>query len=77
MNKKLIFSVMLVLLLVFVAIMAFAQNSPNVRWEYMTIRADIESNSAAFNQRANQLGQEGWELVLNEGYGVVFKRRLP
>jgi hypothetical protein len=80
MNKKLIFSVLLICLLVFVAVMAFSQSSPssNVRWEYTTL---IPSDDNAFKQGANALGQEGWELV-STGTGwntraCTFKRRLP
>ena len=75
MNKKLIFLVMLVCLLAFVAVWAFAQNDPGVRWEYTSL--DYSSNVM---ERANKLGTEGWELVQITGssYGKwIFKRRLP
>jgi hypothetical protein len=81
MNKKIIFSIMLVLLLAFVTVWAFAQNSPSIHWEYMLVNRRQMSQ-----QQANKLGAEGWELVT---YGMVgggdtpawdtfiFKRRLP
>ena len=80
MNKKIIIGVLMFCLLAFAAVMAFSQNVPsgNVRWEYTTITFDID--------RANQLGQQGWELVTSSAqtngvsqssYFLVFKRRLP
>jgi hypothetical protein len=62
MNKKLIFSVLLVIcLLAVVSVVAFAQSSPNVRWEYRSF------NGSRINQPAidelNDLGKEGWELI--------------
>jgi hypothetical protein len=71
MNKKLVFSVMLICLLVFVAIFAFGQNSPNVRWEYY--RLDNISIT-----EFNRLGAEGWELVVVLAPSIsFFKRKLP
>ena len=76
MNKKLIFSVLLVCLLAVVAVVAFAQNTPNVRWEYRVIVANPPTN-----ENLNALGREGWELVTNSedsvNYNLIFKRRLP
>ena len=81
MNKKLIFTILFVCLLAFVAIWAFAQTSPNVRWEYTTLSFNQFNNNSinSFIQQANQLGQEGWEVAANGAGGsvVVFKRRLP
>jgi hypothetical protein len=74
MNKKLIFVIMLVCLLTFVAVMAFSQTSQNVRWEYT---GDIVGGLTSRVQRANQLGAEGWELVTVNGTEMIFKRRLP
>jgi hypothetical protein len=79
-NKKLIFSVILAaFLLSFVAVMAFSQTSPSVRWEYTAFRPGDLSASNQVVQQANQLGREGWELVTFEnGQGtLLFKRRLP
>jgi hypothetical protein len=70
MNKKLIFSVLLICLLAIVAVLAFGQNSSSVRWEYTSI------SYSDFNSRANQLGSTGWELVAATN-NLYFKRRLP
>jgi len=76
MNKKIIFLVLLVCLLAFVAVLAFAQNSTNVRWEYISV-------TVTDADQANWLGKEGWELTAaTEKYGTIyqtlfFKRRLP
>ena len=71
---------MLVLLLAFAAVFAFAQNVPrNVeRWEYSQLRADYNNWNATI-QNANRLGAEGWELVLWDPQrdDWIFKRRLP
>ena len=78
MNKKLIFSVLVVCLLAFVAVFAFSQNTPrNVeRWEYIAISGGF--NEASVLARANQLGTEGWELAsYGQNSTFVFKRRLP
>jgi hypothetical protein len=79
MNKKLIFTVMLVCVLGFVAVLAFAQNNQNVRWEYFILNTRRSSQELA--SRANELGQQGWELVTNNNDGdywyLMFKRRLP
>ncbi|MDR1466486.1 MAG: hypothetical protein LBI40_02570 [Treponema sp.] len=83
MKKKLIFSIMLVCVLVFVAVVAYAQNSPNVRWEYTTFdSADL--NQAGIKTECNRLGLEGWEFVSATRDSnrsapsiMVFKRRLP
>jgi len=81
MNKKLIFSVLLVVcLLAVVSVVVFSQSSPSpsVRWEYTSFRGDIH-NMRATMQKANQLGAEGWELVQWEPQldDLIFKRRLP
>ena len=82
MNKKLIFSVLLVCLLVGLAVVAFGQTSSNVRWEYRWIRSESK-NSPPSIQRLNELGMEGWELVTvttdfeTDWYYAYFKRRLP
>jgi len=78
MNKKrLVFSVLLVVcLLAVVSVVASAESSPNVRWEYTSV-------AALFNQvveRANTLGADGWELVtIIEGkttFTLIFKRPI-
>ena len=71
MNKKIILGLMLVCLLAFGAIMACSQSSTNVRWEYTTYNDDD------LIQGANNLGQEGWELVNVVNRTAFFKRRLP
>ena len=70
MNKKLIFSVVLTcVLLTIVAVSVFAQTNPNVRWEYTTSGRNLE--------RANELGQQGWELFTTcPERGWIYKRRL-
>jgi hypothetical protein len=81
MNKKIIVSVMLVGLLVFVAVMAFSQNNSTstVRWEYTVLNVKY----TLFEEEANKLGAQGWELVSVSGVGSTttpwyhFKRRLP
>lgn len=89
MNKKIIISAIVICLLVFVAVLAFTQNSQNVRWEY-TIRyigqhdiSDPQKNNYV-KSIANKLGEEGWELTsvlggvpVNNITGLIFKRRLP
>jgi len=76
MNKKIIFSVMLVGLLVFGAVMAYSQNNSTVRWEYKVI---LSVKSSLIEEEANKLGNQGWELVSVNGNGpsLYFKRRLP
>jgi len=75
MDKKII-GALVASLFVFVAAMAFAQNSPSVRWEYLI------TNTTSV-QRLNQLGSEGWELVAVIGNPAAnndrqyFRRRLP
>jgi len=78
MNKKLIFSILLVVcLLAVVSVVVFAQSSPNVRWEYTGFQGHIDKPEDL--QKANQLGAEGWELIARDtSYGILmFKRRLP
>ena len=77
MNKKLIFSVLLICLLAFAAVLAFGQSGPSVRWEYRVARTG----------ELNELGAEGWELVSVTAVGnpaannvvekAYLKRRLP
>ena len=80
MTKKIIIGLLTACLLLIVGVIAFAQNVPsgNVRWEYTSI-SSTQSNTI---QRANRLGQEGWELVMegdvdDNSYNWIFKRRLP
>jgi hypothetical protein len=78
MNKKIVFMVMLVFLLVSAAVIAYSQSSQNVRWEYTSVFGYV--SSPATQKRVNDLGQQGWELVCNQGDSgdlLVFKRRLP
>jgi len=88
MNKKIIFSVVLVGLLAFVAVMAFSQNNsqnnPPVCWEYKVLSKQYtfkEGDVRLFEEEANKLGAQGWELVSVQGYARItyhyFKRRLP
>jgi len=76
MNKKIIFSLMLVIILAFVAVVAFGQSSQNVRWEYAFITRSSQS-------AANELGAQGWELVAvdtavsTQNSLLIFKRKLP
>jgi len=83
MNKKLIFSVLLVVcLLTVVSVVVFAQSSPNVCWEYTVLsNRDVPGarNYAGMVRAMNRLGAEGWEMVGAPGDGTefVFKRRLP
>ena len=76
MNKKLIFSVLLVIcLLAVVTVVAFAQTSPNARWEYMVVQ---NSQTATLADKANELGAQGWELIIRDNSAnLIFKRRLP
>jgi hypothetical protein len=79
MNRKLIFALIMVGLLVIVAVFAFGQSNQNVRWEYIGVRHSSSDSSPvnAFLERASELGKEGWELT-GHGAGVwVFKRRMP
>jgi hypothetical protein len=84
MNRKLIFSVLLVVcLLAVVTVVAFAQTGPNVRWEYTFVNIGRGVSLNQLNQRASELGTQGWEAVgMVDGYDgsfstVMFKRRLP
>ena len=74
MNKKIIFSSLLICLLAFAAILACGQDSSNARWEYKS----ISFSSDEFTKRANALGMEGWEFIQRDsGIGLYFfKRRL-
>ena len=77
MNKRIIFSVMVVCLLAFAVVMAYSQSSANVRWEYTSVFGYLSSPVTL--KKANELGQQGWELVCNQGDSgdlLVFKRRL-
>jgi len=78
MNKKIIFSLVLISLLVFVVVMAFSQNNLNFRWEYRAV--EISGSPINITENANKLGQEGWELVsayeTTNHYCLIFKRRL-
>jgi hypothetical protein len=82
MNKKIILGVMLICLLAFVAVMAFSQSSPYVRWEYTILYSETLTREQ-FIASANALGWQGWELVTSAniardiGGTLVFKRRLP
>jgi hypothetical protein len=72
MNKKLIFSLLLVVcLLAVVSVVVFAQSSPNVRWEYSSFNNSLIDRPAI--DELNRLGKEGWELVT---VSVVAQGRL-
>ena len=75
MNKKIVIGAFVICLLAFVAVMAFSQSSANVRWEYMTL--NWGSSESGFVARANELGQQSWELVTANTSSSAFKRRLP
>jgi hypothetical protein len=69
MNKKIIVGVLVVCLLAFVVVFAFAQTGTGIRWEYIYTGDYYE---------LNDLGKQGWELVLQDADGdYVLKRRLP
>ena len=72
MNKKFILVVLVVSLLVVVIGVACAQNSSNVRWEYIRVP---EPNV----DRMNELGAERWEHTSGTTSNSTwfFKRRLP
>jgi len=83
MNKKLIFSVLLVVcLLAVVSVVAFAQTRPVERWEYNVVNYRQLATSGKYvdmTPALNRLGAEGWELVGAPGDGAdfIFKRKLP
>jgi len=73
-NRK-IWLGMLVMVLVFGMIVVgcgasggIGQNSTNVRWEYTYITVTSRDTQSPI-ERANLLGQEGWELVAAGGPG--------
>lgn len=44
------------------------------KWEYMYVpNVGIE---VGFENRINQLGSEGWELAVQYGTGLIFKRPI-
>jgi len=55
MNKKIIIGILVICLLAFVAVIAFAQTSSNVRWEYRW--------SSGNTNVLNELGAQGWKVV--------------
>jgi hypothetical protein len=77
MNKKLVFSIILICLLVFVADFAWAQNSPNVRWEYTITVIGPQDSVNAIVSTFDRLGAQGWELTTTMAARAIFKRRLP
>ena len=77
MNWKRIVGIIIVLTFVVGFGIIYAQNNAprNIeRWEYLLVSV---SNLATFGQRANEAGQEGWELIMVLSGEAVFKRRLP
>ena len=52
------------------------------KWEYLFIKFENQASIASMTRRANEVGQQGWELVgiTNDGHPIVFlvfKRALP
>ena len=83
MNKRTVIGVLVICLIAFVAVIAFAQGSPNIRWEYTVIDSATLS-PAGIQEQSNRLGQEGWQYIsstrcCHRGAPaiMVFKRRLP
>ena len=79
MNRKIIFG-MAFALLVGVAIVYAQNNAPKTieRWEYTILEISGMSFSSAI-QRANQLGEQGWEHaegIPGNSQRMLFKRRL-
>ena len=75
MNKTTILFLVFILAIIVVGVV-FAQNVPNVRWEYHTEEINYYTNEG--RQRINALGSQGWELVGGGAdWYVFFKRRLP
>lgn len=49
-------------------------------WEYTTIK-NRRSNQRVINERLNEMGQNGWELITTASYDIgaymfVFKREI-
>ena len=80
MNKKIIFSSLLICLLAFAAILACGQDSSNARWEYMTMHVDSNDRYKPENviSKMNKLGMEGCEYISGTIFEnrIMFKRRL-
>jgi len=81
MNKKLIFFVLLICLLAFVAVMVYSHNASDICWEYVVHSVSTEAGGS-LTVDANAMGQEGWELVaahhnaLNDRFYMYYKRKL-
>jgi len=46
-----------------------------MNWEYKVIQLNL--NQAAANRELNDLGAQGWELVVCSGYRAYLKRPIP
>jgi uncharacterized membrane protein len=77
MNRTRIIILVLLIAVVFAGII-YAQNDQGSRprWEYMGIVNRMINVTSAM-QEFNELGKEGWEVVLVHGNTYIFKRRLP
>ena len=83
--KKVVLSYLVIVSLVVAVGMGLsACNNTNApeRWEYMVVDKlyiSSESDRQEMNQKLNQLGSEGWELVspaANAGNTYILKRKL-
>ena len=77
MNKTRVIIFILLLTIVFAGIIyAQTTQASRERWEYMGVvnrMTNVTSAMAEFNE----LGRDGWELVMVNGNTHIFKRRLP
>ena len=82
MDKKKMFLLLTVFLLVFVTVIVYSQSDSNIRWEYNVFTTQDASEIVS---RSNRLGSHGWELVSTTlkdwngqtTYTLFFKRRTP